>query len=210
MAENVPTKQEAIVNNGMAKGEQEYQELLGAVLKEGQRVLKKNGKLIFTFHHTKWKAWWTVLMAITSSGLRVADSFPVMSEYKVNPHIRNKQSLDMDLVLVCEKKGGLTEPFSLSPADILRRAMQELDTVADSSDNKLFLHFMGELLRTASAVHNGNGVNYDWFANALTHFDDFLETVERKSNKTKYEVAPARQLRLLETKKTKTLRKSKK
>lgn len=199
--ENVPTKQEAIVNDGMAKGEQDYQDLLAAVFKESARVLKTDGKLIFTFHHTKWRAWWTVLMALTSSGFRVVDSFPVMSEYKVNPHIRNKQTLDMDLVLVCEKKAMSSTPLTSLPADILHRAMNELNVPADHSDNKLFLHFMGELLRTASASQNGNSVNYDWFANALTHFDDFLKMTQQTRKPVEYTPAQPRQLRLLESKK---------
>jgi putative DNA methylase len=52
-AEHVPTEQEAIGNIGMDKGEKEYQALLASVFKEGKRVLKHEGKLIFTFHHTQ-------------------------------------------------------------------------------------------------------------------------------------------------------------
>ncbi|MCS6863137.1 MAG: hypothetical protein NZT92_22755 [Abditibacteriales bacterium] len=78
--------------------------MLTSVFRECARVLKDEGRLIFTFHHTKWRAWWTVLSAIAESGFRVADSFPVMSEYKVNPHVRNKQALDMDLVW-CVRRG---------------------------------------------------------------------------------------------------------
>lgn len=99
----------------MAKGEQEYQALLTAVFTEANRVLADEGKLIFTFHHTKWQARWTVLRAVMKSGFRVVASFPVMSEYKVNPHIRNKQSLDMDLVLVCQKSLLPCEPLHLQP-----------------------------------------------------------------------------------------------
>ena len=198
-AENVPTKQEAIVNDVMAKGEQEYQDLLTAVFKECARVLKPNGKLIFTFHHTKWRAWWTALMALSVSGFQVTDSFPVMSEYKVNPHILNKQTLDMDLILICHKKA-LTVARPSAPIEILRRAMSQLDSPTDHSDNKLFLHFMGELLQTASAPQNGNGVNYDWFADALAHFDDFLKTTQRNRKPVEYALKQPRQLRLLESK----------
>jgi len=199
-AENVPTKQEATVNDVMEKGEQEYQDLLAAVFKECARVLKKDGRLIFTFHHTKWRAWWTVMMALNSSGFQVADSFPVMSEYKVNPHIRDKQTLDMDLILVCQKQTLATVAHPSAPAEILHRAMNELDVPADHSDNKLFLHFMGELLRTASASPNGDGLNYDWFADALTHFGDFRKTTRQSRQQLEYTSARSRQLRLLERK----------
>ena len=199
-AEHVPTEQEVIVNKGMDKGEEDFQQLLSAVFKESCRVLKNDGKLIFTFHHTKWQAWWTVLMAIIESGFRVVDYFPVMSEYKVNPHIRNKQSLDMDLVLVCQKRTMPFEPLSLRPEEVLQRAINDLPSGAsDNSDNKLFLHFMGELLRTTSSIRDDEMVNYNWFAEALAHFDVFLANIVRSEDTTEYEARKPRQLRLLET-----------
>ena len=196
--EHVPTESEAIVNQGMNKGELEYQALLASVFKESKRVLKDAGKLIFTFHHTKWRAWWTILNALTISGFEVIDSFPVMSEYKVNPHIRNKQSLDMDLVLVCQKQSSSRPELSPDPTEVLHRAIQDINSIGDNSDNKLFLHFMGELLRTASSIQNRSLVNYDWFSESLTHFDDFLETIERTKLDSKYTAPKPRQLRLLE------------
>lgn len=198
--ENVPTQQEAIVNEGMSKGEQEYQDLLAAVFKECARVLKTEGKLIFTFHHTKWRAWWAVLRALSSSGFQVTDSFPVMSEYKVNPHIRDKQTLDMDLVLVCQKPTTLTAMPLPAPTEILSRALQELDSPADHTNNKLFLHFMGKLLQAASVSQNGHTLNYDWFASALAHFDDYLQVIQQTRKPVEYVSVPSRQLPLLESK----------
>ena len=177
---HVPTEAEAIVNQGMDKGEKEYQNLLAAVFAESGRVLKDRGKLIFTFHHTKWKPWWTVLQALIQSGFRVSESFPVMSEYKVNPHIRNKQSLDMDLVLICEKKLFPCSMPGAKPSDVLLRTVEKLNSdIISSSDSKLFLHFMGELLKTAGLASENGMPDYEWFSESLAHFDDFLATVNR-------------------------------
>jgi adenine-specific DNA methylase len=174
-ADHVPTEKEAIVNEGMDKDEEDYQHLLTAVLRECGRVLKDEGRLIFTFHHTKWRAWWTVLSAIAESGFRVADSFPVMSEYKVNPHVRNKQALDMDLVLVCQKRSIPFEPLPLSLSEAVQRAMDGLPVeTSNGSKNRVFLRFMGELLKEASAVWDTQTVTYEWFSEALTHFDDII------------------------------------
>ena len=200
VAENVPTQREAIVNDGMGKGEEDYQNLLTAVFRESGRILKNKGKLIFTFHHTKWRAWWTVLMSIIDSGFCVVDSFPVLSEYKVNPHIRNKQSLNMDLVLICEKRGNCLEPLPMSPSEILRRAMKPQFENSCSNGNKLFLHFMGELLKTASSMPESEEVNFEWFENALVHFDDFLITEKMSTSTRRYEISKPRQLRLLDGK----------
>ncbi|MBD3305590.1 DUF1156 domain-containing protein [candidate division KSB3 bacterium] len=196
--EHVPTQEEAIVNTGMDKGEQEYEALLSSVFRESARVLKDQGKLIFTFHHTKWRAWWTVFKAITNAGLQVVDYFPVMSEYKVNPHIRNKQAMDMDIVLICAKQRPFG-PLSPSPQDVLTRVIEHLDSgLATSSDNRLFLHFMGELLKTASALHEKQQKNYEWFTHALAHFDDFLTRRPQTQQDPSYHLPQPIQLRLLE------------
>jgi putative DNA methylase len=199
--EHVPTDAEAIVNQGMDKGEAEYQALLGNVFQECGRVLKDDGKLIFTFHHTKWRAWWTVLEALAQGGFWVVDSFPAMSEYKVNPHIRNKQALDMDLVLVCQKLSISRPDLPTAPARILQRTTNRLNgNELGSNDNKLFLYFMGELLKTASSARENEAIHYDWFAEALTHFDDYLDTIDRAEINEQYNIQPY-QLRLLETEK---------
>ncbi len=203
VAQNVPTQQEAIVNGGMDKGEEDYATLLTAVFRESERILKDEGKLIFTFHHTNWRAWWTALTAITNSGFCVVDSFPVLSEYKVNPHIRNKQSLDMDLVLICEKRSIYQEQLSMSPTEILQRAMTQQVKNSHSNGNKLFLHFMGELLKTASSITDKKRVDFNWFENVLVHFDDFLATENISTHKVRYEISKPRQLRLLDGKSSK-------
>ena len=197
--EHVPTSEEAIVNNGMDKGEREYQNLLMSVFKESGRTRKENGKLIFTFHHTKWRAWWTVLNAFIGSGFRVVDSFPVLSEYKVNPHIRNKQSLDMDLVLVCQKQSIPFESLSQSPTDILERAINSLPQKnLNVTDNKLFLHFMGELLKTAGTLNDD--LTYAWFEYILSHFDEFVGKTKKAAVPIYYDKKHFEQPRLLEKK----------
>ncbi len=171
--EHVPNQQEAIVNKGLDKGEEEYQHLLSAVFSECHRVLKDDGLFVFTFHHTNWRAWWTMLNAIVQSGFVVADFFPVMSEYKVNPHVRNKQAMDMDLVLVCRKRTPADHSTLRSPAEAMEDAQRDLSPVSSNgSETRLFLHFVGELLKTASlAWEKDKPVRFEWFSEALSHFD---------------------------------------
>ncbi len=166
--EHVPIEKEVIVNRGMKKDEKDYQEFLTAILKECKRVLKDEGKLIFTFHHTRLRGWWIVLQAIRNSGFRVWDAFSVQSEYRVNPHIRDKNALDMDLVLVCQKQEVPFIPLSAEPKQILERAIGNLSP--SLSDNHLFLNFMGEVLRTASV---NESISYKWFEQVFSYFDNF-------------------------------------
>ena len=99
-----------------------------------------------------------------------------------------------------QKKKVNFESLSLIPTDVLARAMDDLASqISTNSDNKLFLHFMGELLRTASSVPEGESVDYHWFAETLTHFDDFLAGIEREEKEDDRAVIKFQQLRLLES-----------
>lgn len=173
----VPSASEAIVNQGMNKGEKEYQFLLESVFIEGNRVLKDKGKLVFTFHHTKWKAWWTIRNAIKNAGFRVNTSFPAMTEYKVNPHIRNKESLDMDLILICVKSDNsfYDTTFLTDPIEILLEivAKSKLENIS-ANKNRLFLYFMGALLRATTTAEEGI-LDFEWFHGALSHFDEYID-----------------------------------
>lgn len=167
----VPTGREAIVNKGQGKDEEQYKALMVSVFRECRRVLKDEGLLIFTFHHTKWQAWWTIFEAIIEAGFRIVDFFPVQSEYRVNPHIRNKQALDMDLVLICQKRSQPHPLLSSSPEDALERALQLVGSYRNGTRNLLFLHYVGELLRSASCTPDDKPLSYKWFHEALELFD---------------------------------------
>lgn len=173
--ELVPSGREAIVNRGQGKGEEEYKTLLTSVFRECCRVLKDEGRLIFTFHHTKWQAWWTIFESVWESGFRIIDFFPVQSEYRVNPHIRNKQALDMDLVLVCQKRSQPYQRVSHAPAEALERAVQVVGHYQNGTRNLVFLHFVGELLRSASCGWDDMVPSYDWFRSALELFDSQID-----------------------------------
>jgi adenine-specific DNA methylase len=180
--ELVPSEQEAIVNKGMGKGHADYRRLLTQVFRECHRVLKDSGRLIFTFHHSKRQAWWTVFEALTSAGFRIVDYFPVQSEYRVNPHIRNKQAIDMDLVLVSQKRSLPYSVLSPSPSDALERAVQTADSYRSGSKTLLFLHFVGELLRSASCTPEDMQISYEWFETALNLFETLANNMPAESH----------------------------
>jgi adenine-specific DNA methylase len=151
--DHVPIENEAIVNAGMEKNEEDYQRLITDVFKECRRVLKDSGQMIFTFHHKKRQAWWIILKAIVDSGFVVSDYFPVVSEYKVNPHVRDKQSLDMDLVIVCEKET-ITPDNVVFSTDIICASVEKklmlLKAISQMTEDRLFLYIMGEALKLGS------------------------------------------------------------
>ncbi len=182
---HVDAGQEAIVNLGMEKDEELFRAVLTDVFREGARVLKPQGLLIFTFHHTRWRAWWNVLQAIMGGGFRLVDYFPVVTEYKVNPHVRNKQALDMDLVLVCvhrsaEETNPLKQTVALyeQVAAAIRHKLNYEATYARLNENKLFLYYMGETLKVMSGLPTTNAASYELFSDLLQQYRRLLDEVE--------------------------------
>jgi len=173
--DHVPIKNEAIVNAGMEKNEEDYQHLMTNVFRECRRVLKDNGQMTFTFHHKKRQAWWIILKAIVDSGFVVADYFPVVSEYKVNPHVRNKQSLGMDLVIICEKE--TTTPNSaVFSSDVICDAVEgKLRALAilQITEDRLFMYTMGEALKLGSHCKQ---LVYQTFSDVL---DEAIQNISR-------------------------------
>ena len=194
-SELVPHEREAVVNQGQGKGEDAYLRLLTDVFRECCRVLKDDGAMYFTFHHTNPRAWWTILAAVQQGGFRIVDFFPVQSEYKVNPHIRNKQALDMDLVLICRKRSLPFQPLAHTPADALQRAQQIVGAYGNGARNLMYLHFVGELLRSASCAESGWEPTAEWFEGALQAFEEVYAAAPIPAQDS-----PAEQLTLFEPK----------
>jgi putative DNA methylase len=170
-SETVPTEGEAVVNSGLKKDENSYQQLLTSVFKECHRVLKEEGIFAFTFHHSKWHAWWTILCAVRNSGFQIVYSFPIMSEYKVSPHIRGKEALDSDLVVFCKYRKKPLKSVT-NPNQLIKRALSSLDGKPSSIlPNNRLLRYISELLKISTT----NQTDYDWFKNAFQEYATRME-----------------------------------
>ena len=77
---------------------------LTLVLREMSRVLKDDGLLIFTYHHSRWEGWRSVLSAVASAGFRIDVCHPVKAEMSVaTPKHQAKDPIDFDIIMVCRK-----------------------------------------------------------------------------------------------------------
>ncbi len=148
--DHVPVENEAIVNGGMDKTDEHYLDLMTSVFTECARVLKDNGLLAFTFHHSNPKAWWIILEAIRKSGFFVRDYFPVKSEYKVNPHVRGKVAIDTDLVIICMKQPDESVKQLFNLRVLIESATTRVSLNTDAEDVVFYFYFIGELLKVGS------------------------------------------------------------
>ena len=84
---------------------QRFTEQLTLVLKETKRVLKGNGLLAFTYHHSRWEGWRSVLTAVTAAGFRIEACHPVKAEMSVAmPKFQAKAPINFDIIMVCRKE----------------------------------------------------------------------------------------------------------
>ena len=81
-----------------------FTERLGAVLAETHRVLKDDGILAFTYHHSRAEGWRSVLKALMVAGFGITAVQPVKAEMSVAmPKRRAKEPIDLDIIVVCRK-----------------------------------------------------------------------------------------------------------
>ncbi|ALG81908.1 adenine-specific DNA methylase containing a Zn-ribbon [Halanaeroarchaeum sulfurireducens] len=102
--ELVPKAREIVANSSANKGEDFFVESLTNVFSESHRVLKKDGELIFTYHHNENEAWSVILEAIIESGFTVAGAYPVQSEMPNNPHISDLDNAEYDIIIFANKE----------------------------------------------------------------------------------------------------------
>lgn len=84
----------------------QYERTLAKIFCECRRVLKPEGRLIFTFHHWKPEAWSALTVALKSAEFKLINHYVVDSESPKSVHTANQRALLHDVVLVC----GTTAP----------------------------------------------------------------------------------------------------
>ena len=78
---------------------------LGDVWKECVRVLKPEGLLVFTYHHSRPEGWHSILYALTAAGFAIVAAHPIKAEMSVAmPKNQAREPIDLDIVLVCRNR----------------------------------------------------------------------------------------------------------
>jgi len=133
-----------------------------AVFRDCHRVLKDNGLLIFTYHHSRPEGWSAILEAIHEAGFYIEATHPVKSEMSVAiPKQQAKSPIDIDIIIV-GRKLALIEPFSKVPADLLSECARETSEIVKAfngsnrrlSRNDITVIMMARLITTLSRVRD--------------------------------------------------------
>jgi adenine-specific DNA methylase len=82
-----------------------FTDRLAAVWRESHRVLKEDGLLVFTYHHSRPEGWRCVLQALMEAGFGISAVHPIKAEMSVAmPKLQAKEPIDLDIILVCRKR----------------------------------------------------------------------------------------------------------
>ena len=78
---------------------------LGRVFSECHRVLKNDGLLAFSFHHSRSEGWAAIYEAVVKSGFKIVAAYPVHAELRVaSPKAAAKEPISLDAIIVCKKR----------------------------------------------------------------------------------------------------------
>jgi len=81
-----------------------FAEKLKAVFLEACRVLKDEGLLVFTYHHSRDAGWTALAEAVLESGFTVVNAHPLKSEMSVaTPKAQANEPIQVDIAIVCRK-----------------------------------------------------------------------------------------------------------
>jgi putative DNA methylase len=123
------------------------------VFRECRRILKDDGLLVFTYHHSRDEGWAALSHAVLAGGFTVVNSHPVKAEMSVAaPKSQAKEPIQLDIIIVCRKQNasGLNKPLTVQEAvesatSKLRRLLEQGFTLS-RNDRKIVL--FGQLLAT--------------------------------------------------------------
>jgi putative DNA methylase len=130
-----------------------FGEKLTAVFRECRRLLKPDGLLVFSYHHSREDGWKPVAAAIFDSGFSVVNAHPVKSEMSVAaPKAQAKSPIQLDVLVVCRKGRG---PH-MSVADALDSATEKVTRLERAgislSTNDVRVCFLGQMLSAAASA----------------------------------------------------------
>jgi putative DNA methylase len=100
---------------------------LRSVFNECHRVLKDDGLLVFTYHHSRAEGWQALAEAVLNAGFLIVTSQPVKAEMSVaTPKAQAKEPIQLDIVIVCRKL-----------KDRCDRLRRDLDVAMEAAKSKL-------------------------------------------------------------------------
>ena len=142
-----------------------FTERLRGVWAECHRVLRPDGLLVFTYHHSRAEGWRSVLEALVSAGFAITAAHPIKAEMSVAmPKQQAKEPIDLDVILVCRKRESVREnvpQFKSVLPDAVRTATYQIARLNNAcrklSRNDVRVVLTAQVIAHLSRVHDRFG-----------------------------------------------------
>lgn len=130
---------------------EKFSSKLMGVFKECNHVLKKDGLLVFTYHHSRDEGWISVANSIIQSGFTVVNVHPVKAEMSgATPKSQAKEPIQIDVIIVCRKKSGAESSPTIDQAKKIAEEkayrLEKQGFMLSHNDRKVIMY--GQLLTT--------------------------------------------------------------
>lgn len=156
-SEYTPKALEAVANRVRHPDDPDafYCRLLTECWKEAKRILKPEGILSFTFHHSEDEPWVAVLESLFQAGFYLVATFPVRSDETKGDGDFGSQKIEFDIVHVCRKR--VEEPQEISWARLRRQILSDVRQLQD-----ILEHHQQEGLQEADlqVIRRGKALEY--------------------------------------------------
>jgi len=96
-SKHTPKSESIVANPAENKGAEEFEQELGQAFSRIRRALKKDGVLVFTYHHSGSESWGELLEALCDQGFEVTASYPVTSDLD---KLTGQESVSFDIIIV--------------------------------------------------------------------------------------------------------------
>jgi len=152
---SIDNRREIVVNATAGKGQDFYIESMKRCFIECNRVLKKNGLMVMTFHHASPEAWAAILKALVESDFIVKAAYPIHSETRSGVH----PGIEYDSIIICKRVKETPLPSKPLPkavfeAEVRNRVEADADRIVEShprlSIEDLYVSVMGRALQVLS------------------------------------------------------------
>jgi adenine-specific DNA methylase len=107
---------------------------MGEIFGACYRVLKRDGRFIFTYHHWNPESWAAITVGLKRAGFVLVNRYVVHSENPFSLHIAGFKALTDDVILVLAPKGAVP--------DVLWERPNKVNT----AESAAFCHDCGTLL----------------------------------------------------------------
>ena len=144
------SKNEIVLRGSIDEEHEKYTQRLTRVFTECNRVLKDNGLMVFTFHHSKRWAWKNLRNVLAESGFVVTASHVIRSEGRTG-YRNSRGSTGYDVLIVARKDNKCNTPkidYSQIQPDCLKtlEVFKQFDIDLDPSD--VFTTIMSKYIKS--------------------------------------------------------------